>query len=1117
MRARTFSRTSRIVAAVVLGLIGLVVLAKTIAVERAHTQAIARAERDTLNATGILAEHAARTFDGVSRALDAAGELHADVASGKITDPAAIHDGLKTIQGGSPVILGIGWTDAAGNRTGSSVFRDPPPLNIGHEENFQALRDDPAAGLYIATPVRSRVVGTWIIPVSRRIEDAHGNFAGIVNAILRVDYFLEFYRAINLGPGTGVVLARRDGIVLVRAPMVEAWVGRSLTGGRMPQGAPAGVRQMASPIDGVERIFAYEKISGFPLLIAATMSRQDALAPFREVLVSSLIEGALAVAALAVGGILLVIAIRRRESAARDLAETTALLHSVFAATDQAIVVFDRDLRAVAWNDRYTEFFGPAQVGALVPGASFESMLRAMAAVGEHGTGDGEAFVAERLERARSRQPARYERARPDGTAIDINWLPLPNGFLAISHTDITHIKKTEVALRESETRAAQAHARLRDAVESLTDPFFLWDADERLVIVNSAAASGPGGEVLMPGIRLEDALMQHIRAGRFPAAAGREEEHLRERLAQIRRADGTPSEIQRADGRWLATWDHRTREGGIVSLRVDITSLKQAEVALRESEARVAEAHARLSDAFESLPNPFMLWDAEERLVLFNSAAVDLLSPESANCPPLVPGLCFAEGLERHARAGGIPAAVGREDDYIRERLEQFRRGTGERIEVQSSDGRWFAQRDRRMRDGGTVSLRTDITESKTREAELAAARKAADEASRAKSDFLSRMSHELRTPLNAVIGFSQMLQLDRMDSLTGRQRGYCRDIESGGRHLLALVNDVLDLARIESGKDRLSVERVVVADALSRVGPAMAPLAAGAGVDLQVAEPEAVPDLRADDMRLHQILLNLVSNAIKYNRKGGSVRVSAWAVPGGRVRLVVDDTGLGIPAGLQAELFEPFHRLGHEYSGIDGTGIGLSISKRLAEAMGGTLGFFSEAGKGSSFWVELPCDASASPAAAGADLGPSAVEPADYPGGFSLLYVEDNPSNMRLMEHLVSVLPDVVMLPASTPHLGLDLARAHRPDIILLDLHLPEMNGYEMLAHLKAMPETRDIPVLALSAAAMPSDIRRGLAAGFFRYLTKPIDVKEFLAAISECIPLTGADDDQPRSAAG
>ncbi len=974
MKVQQAFRSGHIVVAIVLALVVLVVLSKTYLVWRAHGDALARAERDTRNASAVLAEHASRTLDGVARALGAVADLRADVEAGRVSDPSAVHDALRAIHGASPVILGVGWTDAGGNRLTSSLFRDPPPLNIADQEPFRFHVTHPDAGLHVSTPFRSRIDGTWIMPVSRRLVDTDGQFAGIANAILRLDYFIDFYRAINLGPGTEVILARSDGIVLLRVPMVVDWIGRSLLGSMMFRGQTIGPvpenLATTSPTDGRDRILAYRATSEFPLVIAATMLRMDAFAPFRDELLWALVEGSLMIGALLAGGWIIATVVRRRAAAARELAETGALLESVFAVTNQAIIVFDPDRRAVAWNERCADYFGEAL--KLGKGAPLHEMLRVLAVNGEYGSRDVDASVAERLAAAQAGKAVRYERQRPNGMTIEVSWLPLPNGFLAIAHSDITHLKRAEKSLRESEALAARTLARLKDAVDSLADPFFLWDAEERLVVANRTAVGGPGGDALVPGITLADAIAIRVRSGRFAAAAGREEAYIQERLDQIRRADGNVVEIQLVDGTWLATWDRRTQEGGIVSLRVD-------------------------------------------------------------------------------------------------------------------------------------------ITKAKLREAELAAARLTADAASRAKSDFLSRMSHELRTPLNAVIGFSQMLQIDRVGTMTDRQRSYCRDIEEGGRHLLALVDDVLDLARIESGKDRMSLERVAASDALESLKRAMTVIAERSGIALRVADPIGVPDCRADDMRLHQVLLNLVSNAIKYNRSGGSVDVSAEAMPGDKVRFVVADTGIGISEAAQKEMFEPFHRFGQEFSGIDGTGIGLAICRRLAEAMGGSIGFTSAVGAGSTFWIEMPADRSALPAlAAAADAGADAASmPEVPPVGGSILYIEDNPSNMRLMELMVSVLPGVALLTATTPRLGLDLARTHRPDLILLDLHLPGMNGYEALAHLKAMPETASIPVIALTAAAMPSDVRRGLAAGFFRYLTKPIDVKELLSAIGECLPSAGRND--------
>jgi diguanylate cyclase len=381
-----------------------------------------------------------------------------------------------------------------------------------------------------------------------------------------------------------------------------------------------------------------------------------------------------------------------------------------------------------------------------------------------------------------------------------------------------------------------------------------------------------------------------------------------------------------------------------------------------------------------------------------------------------------------------------------------------------------------------------------------LAEANRIAETASQAKSEFLSSMSHELRTPLNAVIGFADLLNMDREGTLTGKQREYVGHIIKGADHLVELVNEVLDLAGIEAGHLRLSIGSVSARSALEYVQRAMLPLAQKHGVALELKMPAEPGDVRADELRLRQVLINLVSNAIKYNRAGGSVALTIRATASGRVRFVVIDTGSGIAPQRAKDLFQPFQRLGAEHSGIEGTGIGLALSRKLVEAMNGTIDFASEPGRGSTFWVDLPAETSSDRAAEGA--GTSASPSRATAGGYSLLYVEDDPSSVQLMEQLVATLPNVAMLAAPAPQLGIDLALAHRPNVIVLDLNLPGMSGFEVLARLKAMPETRGIPVLALTAAAFPRDLKKGIEAGFFRYLAKPIDVNAFLAAVGDAL---------------
>jgi PAS domain S-box-containing protein len=381
------------------------------------------------------------------------------------------------------------------------------------------------------------------------------------------------------------------------------------------------------------------------------------------------------------------------------------------------------------------------------------------------------------------------------------------------------------------------------------------------------------------------------------------------------------------------------------------------------------------------------------------------------------------------------------------------------------------------------------------------------AERANDAKSDFLARVSHELRTPLNAVLGFAQLLAINTQEPLTPKQLRQVEQIRKSGDYLLSLIDEILDLSKIEAGTIRVSIERVTLDSVFDHVRDMLQPLADSAGLVLAVELNPDTPPIRADRVRLVQILMNLGTNAIKYNRRGGAVRLTARPADDQMVRIEVVDTGVGIPVDRQGEVFQPFNRLGAEASRVEGTGIGLSISRRLAELMQGRLSFESRPGEGSTFVVELPIAPKTNGSAETAETQ-SAKNPAWAAKGtsrqFTLLYVEDNPPNIALMQELVDAVPNLRLLTAADASTGLALAHAHRPDIIVLDINLPGMNGFEILRQLKQDHRTREMPVLALSANAQPNDIDRGKAAGFAYYLTKPIDVSKFLGAIEALLKI-------------
>jgi signal transduction histidine kinase/CheY-like chemotaxis protein len=374
------------------------------------------------------------------------------------------------------------------------------------------------------------------------------------------------------------------------------------------------------------------------------------------------------------------------------------------------------------------------------------------------------------------------------------------------------------------------------------------------------------------------------------------------------------------------------------------------------------------------------------------------------------------------------------------------------------------------------------------------------AERASAAKSDFLASMSHELRTPMNSILGFSQLLLAGKgFEPLTPGQNDAVQQVENAGRHLLRLIDEILDLSQIEAGRLNMSVESVDVVTLAEEAVAMFQPIAVKMGVTVQIKSSSPDVKATADWRRLRQVFINLISNAIKYNRRGGKVEINC-TVSGSTARIVFSDTGNGIPKRYMAELFEPFNRLGQEQSDIVGSGVGLALCRRLVEGMHGVIHAESEEGVGSVFTVDLPM--------AAADAA-RAIAAAATQARVKILYVEDNPANALLMRHIVKELSDVEMIVAVTGREGLEMARTIAPALILLDINLPDIDGFEVLSALKSHPGTQSIPVIALTANAMPREVNRGLGAGFDRYITKPLDPEQVVRMIAKIV---GSPETQP-----
>ncbi|CAN5353586.1 hypothetical protein BH11PSE11_BH11PSE11_22330 [soil metagenome] len=428
----------------------------------------------------------------------------------------------------------------------------------------------------------------------------------------------------------------------------------------------------------------------------------------------------------------------------------------------------------------------------------------------------------------------------------------------------------------------------------------------------------------------------------------------------------------------------------------------------------------------------------------------------------------------------------------------------------VVSYNATTLLDRDRKLK--GVFAAARDVTYRKQFEkmmqennVELESAKAAAEKANLAKSEFLSSMSHELRTPLNAVLGFAQLMASET-PAPSATQKQSIDQILQAGWYLLRLINEILDLAMIESGKVTMSQEAMSLAEVLRDCHAMIEPQAQKRGIKMNFPLLDNLYYVHADRTRVKQVMINMLSNAIKYNRDGGEVTVECGMSGEHNVRVSVTDTGAGLAPDQLAQLFQPFNRLGQEFSSEEGTGIGLVVTKQLAELMGGVIGVSSTVGVGSVFWVEL--FASSAPQLVFDNSVETTLEDIAHVSDplvsrqRTLLYVEDNPANLALVQQLIARRNDLKLLTAVDGPTGIELARSSRPDIILMDINLPGISGYEALDILHKDPATAHIPVMALSANAVPRDIEKGIEAGFFRYLTKPIKVNEFMGAIDTAL---------------
>jgi len=540
----------------------------------------------------------------------------------------------------------------------------------------------------------------------------------------------------------------------------------------------------------------------------------------------------------------------------------------------------------------------------------------------------------------------------------------------------------------------------------------------------------------------------------------------------------------RRRDGtyRWIE-WSCQGRNGKVFSAGRDITSQVEGQLELAGSLETKRAILDAVVDSIITIDEHFLILDVS-------------------------PGTDRIYGVSLEERRGKNSLNIVLEDDRDHVAVELRRLFRGEdgalasyHFRAQHVDGRMLTieTRGRLIRDDAgseprAVLVSRDVTESVAAESVLKEAKEAAERANAAKSEFMSRMSHELRTPLNSVLGFAQILEMELQSPDELEMVGF---IHHSGKYLLELINEVLDISRIESGHVSVLIEPIILQDLEKECIELVKPQANELGVTI-FSQSRYDFQVLGDQQRLKQVMLNLLSNAIKYNRSNGSVTIECTPKPRSMVRLSVRDTGPGISPDLISRLFTPFDRLDAETSGIEGTGLGLALSKGLMEAIGGTIGVDSEVGRGSTFWIELPNVKS--PKSAVTRTPPTVALKAADPAESTVLYIEDDVANVQLVERLLMQRPNINVMTSLLGSVGVELAQEYRPDLILLDVHLTDLHGFEVLERLQGDSRTVDIPVVVLSADATTWQRRRFRNAGVYDYLSKPLNLQQLLDVIDQ-----------------